>query len=46
MVFKNRILVIDFRDEYPSAKEPMGLHDIIFVYSRHVETVCLITGKR
>lgn len=23
-----------FREIYPSAKEPVGLHDIIFVYSR------------
>lgn len=33
-------------EKHPSAKEPIGPHDIIFVYSRHVETVvCLFQQK-
>jgi hypothetical protein len=39
MVFKRRIILIRFREKLASAKEPVGLHDIIFVYSRHVECV-------
>lgn len=30
---------------YPSAKKPPAIHDIIIVYSRHVETVCLMSRK-
>ena len=40
---EKRIIVILFREKYPSAKAPIGSHDIIFVYSRHVETVCLLS---
>ena len=28
---------------YSATKEAVGLYDIVFVYSRHVETVVLIT---
>ena len=42
---KMRILEIHFREKYPSAKEPMDLHDIIFVYSRHVECVVKIEHR-
>ena len=35
---KKRII----REKYPSAKEPVGSDDIIFVYSRHVEAVILL----
>ena len=31
---EKRIIVIWFWEKYPSAKEPMGPDDIIFVYSR------------
>ena len=34
---------IRFSEKHPTAKEPVGLHDIIFVYSRHVETVVLMS---
>ena len=40
---EKRIIVISFREKYPSAKEPMGLHDIIIVASRHVEAIILMT---
>jgi len=41
-----KVLVIRFKEKYPSAKVPVGLHDIIFVYSRHVECVVLITKTK
>ena len=35
--------MILFREKYPSAKAPIGSNDIIFVYSRHVEAIILMT---
>ena len=43
---EKRIIVIWFWEKYPSAKEPMGLYDIIFVYSRHVEAVTLLVKEQ
>jgi hypothetical protein len=40
---KKAVSMIRFREKYPSAKEPVGLDDIIFVYSRHVEAITLMT---
>jgi len=30
---------------YPSTKEPVGINDIIIIYSRHVETCVLLSHK-
>ena len=52
LIFKERklglekqIIVIWFWEKYPSAKEPVGPDDIIFVSSKHVETVVLMSRK-
>ena len=39
---KKRIIMILFREKYPSAKAPIGSNDIIIVASRHVECVILM----
>jgi len=40
---KKWILVMLFREKYPAAEALIGSNDIIFVYSRHFETVILMT---
>jgi hypothetical protein len=45
-VSKKRIVVICFREKYPSTKEPVDLDDIFFTHSRHVETVVLLSQQK
>jgi hypothetical protein len=40
---KIKEFLIDFLEKEPSAKEPLGFHDIIIVASTHVEVIIVMT---